>query len=119
AGSNITGLTICTTNDMPIIEPASFKALAFFPFQINPHYINIKAEGHNGETRDERLQEYLLVNNQATIIGLPEGTALQLEGKTLTLAGDVPAVIFKNKTGKTGSEKTAIEARADLSYLLK
>jgi dipeptidase E len=117
AGSNIAGLTIGTTNDMPIIEPKSFKALGFFPFQINPHYINVKPEGHNGETRDERLLEYLKVNPKASIIGLPEGTALQLEGKTLQLVGQVPAVLFQ---GGPNSEavRSVTEIGADLSWLL-
>jgi dipeptidase E len=118
AGSNITGLTIGTTNDMPIIEPKSFKALRFFPFQINPHYINVKADGHNGETRDERLNEFLKVNPGISIVGLPEGAALHLEGKTLKLAGKEQAVLFQTKTKETEVLRSIIEPHSDLSFLL-
>ena len=118
AGSNITGLTIGTTNDMPILEPKSFKALGVFPFQINPHYINVKPEGHNGETRDERLTEYLKVNPEVSIVGLPEGTALHLEGSALKMIGQVPAVLFRSASNQTDSIKTIIDVEADLSYLL-
>jgi len=118
AGSNIAGLSIGTTNDMPVIEPKSFKALGFFPFQINPHYINVQHEGHNGETRDERLFEYLKVNPKATIVGLPEGAALRLEGKTLQLVGEVPAVLFRNRPDQRDERRTVINVGADLSWLL-
>jgi len=118
AGANIAGLTIGTTNDMPVLEPKSFKALGFFPFQINPHYINVKPEGHNGETRDERLSEYLKVNPQVSIVGLPEGTALHLEGKILTVAGQVPAVVFHLAVNKTDVIKETIAIDSDLSHLL-
>lgn len=118
AGSNVAGLTIGTTNDMPIIEPKSFKALGFFPFQINPHYISVKAEGHNGETRDERLIEYLKVNPNASIVCLPEGTALQLKGDSLKLIGNVPAVLFRTAANHTDPVRTTIDIGADLSWLL-
>lgn len=118
AGSNIAGLTIGTTNDMPIIEPKSFKALGFFPFQINPHYLNIKAEGHNGESRDERLMEYLKLNPKATIIGLPEGTALHREGDTLKLVGQVPAVLFRTGSIQADPVCTVLNIGSDLSGLL-
>jgi dipeptidase E len=118
AGANITGLTIGTTNDMPIIEPKSFKALGFFPFQINPHYIDVKPEGHHGETRDQRLTEYLRLNPEASIIGLPEGTALQLEGKSLTLVGNVPAILFRIDSNQADPVRTIIHAGADISWLL-
>jgi dipeptidase E len=118
AGSNITGLTIGTTNDMPIIEPQSFKALGFFPFQINPHYINVKADGHNGETRDERLREFLKVNAGISIVGLPEGTALRLEDKTLKLEGQEQAVLFQTKSKEVEPVRKIIESGFDLSFLL-
>jgi dipeptidase E len=118
AGSNIAGLSIGTTNDMPIIEPRSFKAFGFFPFQINSHYINLKTEGHNGETRDERLYEYLKVNQKASIVGLPEGAALQLEGGILKLMGQVPAVLFQLDPANFNLLRTTISIGQDLSRLL-
>ncbi len=116
AGSNITGATICTTNDMPIINPGSFDALGFFPFQINPHYYNITVAGFNGETRDQRLQEFLQLNPAVPIVALPEGTALLLQEGNLLLTGSAAAFVLTN----TNREflKTTIEPGQELGYLL-
>jgi len=79
---------------MPVIEPKSFNALGFFPFQINPHYINLKIQGHNGETRDQRLEEFMQINPGIPIMALPEGTAIKLDDTILTFIGESPATLF-------------------------
>lgn len=112
AGSNIAGQSIRTTNDMPIVEPASFDALQLLPLQLNPHYSDYKPEGFHGETRDMRLAEFMVLNPTTSIIALPEGTALQRSGDTLTLLGNGGGYLFK------GGDKTAIAENSDLSYLL-
>ncbi|HYO23210.1 MAG TPA: dipeptidase PepE, partial [Flavisolibacter sp.] len=100
AGSNLTGPTICTTNDMPIIEPKTFSAFHFFSFQINPHYHNIVMEGFHGETRDQRLQEFLKLNPSKQILCLPEGTFIKsLEGETI-FSGSASGVLMHHKNGE-------------------
>ena len=64
AGSNVCCPTICTTNDMPIVEPESFKAIGAVKFQINPHYLDANPEGHAGETREQRIEEYNTIYQQ-------------------------------------------------------
>ncbi len=118
AGANITGLTIGTTNDMPVIEPKSFKALGFFPFQINPHYINQETANHNGETRDERLTEFLQVNPGLKIVGLPEGSALHLQNGQLQLRGSVAGLLFEMAVDKV-VKKTPLLVGTNLSQLLQ
>ena len=113
AGSNIAGATIRTTNDMPIVEPASFDALNLLPLQLNPHYSDYKPEGFHGETRDMRLAEFMVLNPTTPIIALPEGTALKRTGDNLTLLGLDGGYLFK------GGDKTAIAENSDLSYFLE
>jgi dipeptidase E len=94
AGSNVACPTIKTTNDMPVVEPAGFEALSLIPFQINPHYTDATLPNHNGETRQERLLEFIAANPEAKVIGLREGTALLVEDEEITLIGEKSARIF-------------------------
>lgn len=87
AGSNIAGLSIKTTNDMPIIMPKSFDSLSVFPYQINPHFISGKIAGHNGESREERLEEFLLTNPKDIVYAIPEGSALKVQDDNLKIIG--------------------------------
>jgi len=95
AGSNVACPTIMTTNDMPIVEPPSLSALHLIPFQLNPHYIDAKPEGHAGETRADRLNEFITVNRDVPVVGLYEGSILRFEGPEITIIGDKPVKIFK------------------------
>jgi dipeptidase E len=117
AGANISGLTISTTNDMPIIQPKSFKALGFLPFQINPHYINQNPQNFHGETRDQRLEEFAKLNCEVPVVGLPEGTSLLLNENKLVYSGPVPGVLFSAKDDVV--QRKEIAPHADLSFLLK
>jgi dipeptidase E len=116
AGSNLAGKTICTTNDMPIIQPQSFDAFGFLPFQINPHYYNQVIEGFHGEIRDQRLSEFMQLNPDTIIVGLPEGTALCLDGESLRLLGREGAVLFRLENQSV--TKVKIDETSDLSFLM-
>jgi len=94
AGANIACPTIKTTNDMPIIEPPSFEALGLVPFQINPHYLDAHPEGHQGETREERLLEFIEANRNVYVVGLREGSMLRIEGHRVRLIGGRSVRIF-------------------------
>ncbi|SEA79778.1 dipeptidase PepE [Variovorax sp. YR216] len=87
AGANLACPTICTTNDMPIVDPGGFDALGLVPFQINAHYTNALPAGHQGETRNERLAELLKARPAMRVIGLPEGDWLDVEDERVRLAG--------------------------------
>ena len=125
AGSNIACPTLCTTNDMPIVQPASFETLNLVPFQINPHYLDPHPEidkmiKHGGETRQDRINEYLAVNQDMTVVGLREACALWVEGGRMMLKGGKPMVEFhydENEAGKLRA--TEHEPNSDLSFLLK
>lgn len=99
AGSNICGLTINTTNDMPIVYPPSFKTFGFVPFNINPHYLDPDPTSkHMGETRETRIQEFHKFNTQP-VVGIREGSWLAVKGDDITLKGPLDARIFEyNKT---------------------
>lgn len=94
AGANMSCPTIATTNDMPIVDPRGFAAFGLIDFQINPHYTNALPEGHKGETRNQRIAEYLVANPTQRVLGVPEGCWLRVSGSTITLAGHKPAVLF-------------------------
>lgn len=95
AGSNICGLTMQTTNDMPIVYPPSFKTLGIVPFNINPHYLEAdKNTTHMGETREARIKEFHSINPQP-VVGLREGSWLEIHGKQITLKGNLEARIFE------------------------
>ncbi len=90
----VAGPTIRTTNDMPIVEPPTFRALGLVPFQINPHYTNAQLPTHKGETRDERLTEFTHANPGVRVVAIWEGTMLCVEGDALTLIGERSARLF-------------------------
>jgi len=95
AGANLACPTIRTTNDMPVVEVEGFAALGLVPFQINPHYTDAALPNHGGETRPERIAEFLAVNPGVSVVGLPEGTWLRAAGDALTLAGGA-GVLFRS-----------------------
>ena len=112
AGSNICGLTMGTTNDMPIVYPPSFRTLGLVSFNLNPHYLDpIEGSQHMGETRETRINEFHHYNPQL-VLGLREGSWLEVLGKTITLKGNLPARLFQQ-----GKEPIEIETETDLSNL--
>ena len=113
AGSNVCCPTICTTNDMPIVQPESFKAIGAVKFQINPHYLDANPEGHAGETREQRIMEYIEANPRRWVVGLREGCMLHVEGEKMELIGSRPMRIFKK-----GVATYEVNAGDDLSFLM-
>lgn len=94
AGSNLACPTIRTTNDMPVVQPENFNALNLISFQINPHYTDYKQADHAGETREMRINEFILMNRELYVTGLREGTLLQIIDNKIELMGDKPCRIF-------------------------
>jgi dipeptidase E len=112
AGTNIAAPTIRTTNDMPIVEPASFTALGLVPFQINPHYLDPDpGSTHMGETREQRLREFH-EENATPVVGLREGAWLRIEADRATLGGIRGARIFRR--GMAPEERATGERLDDL-----
>ena len=122
AGANVACPTLRTTNDMPIIMPASFDCFDFVPFQINPHYIDPHPQEindairHGGETRQDRINEFLSVNQEITVAGLREATALWVENDVITLRG-----CRQMRVMRYGQEPLEIkpDSRFDFAFNLK
>ena len=114
AGSNITGLTIQNTNDMPIIYPPSFNSFGFINFNVNPHYLDPDPSStHMGETRETRINEFH-ISNKTPVLGLREGSWLNVKGSKILLKGELDARLFQK--GKTPTE---FPPESDLSFLMR
>ena len=113
AGTNMACPSLCTTNDMPIVQPHSFEAFGLLPFQINPHYLDPDPNStHQGETRAERIAEFL-EENDVPVLGMREGSWLQRNGPALRLEGIAGARLFMRT-----AEPQEIAPGTDLSWLL-
>lgn len=112
AGSNICGLSMQTTNDMPIIYPPSFQTLGIVPFNINPHYLDADLKlKHNGETREMRIKEFHYLNSPP-VIGLREGSWIEVKGDKITLKGGLKGRLFQKNAAPI-----EIDSGSDLSFL--
>jgi dipeptidase E len=112
AGSNITGVSMQTTNDMPIIYPPSFKTIGAIPFNLNPHYLDPDANSqHMGETRETRIKEFHAFNS-TPVLGLREGSWLSVKGDEIVLKGNLSARLFQQN-----ESPIEIESGTDLSFL--
>jgi dipeptidase E len=113
AGANVACPTMKTTNDMPISEPPSFNCLNLIPFQINPHYLDANPAGHGGETREQRIMEFLTINRKVKVVGLREATLFLVEGKKIELLGNKSMRLFR-----FGKEPVEFQPGEDISFLL-
>jgi dipeptidase E len=113
AGANLACPTIRTTNDMPIVQPSSFQALNFIPFQINPHYHELSVSGQGGETRVERLQEFISFNPEAKVLGLPEGMLIERNNDTLMLMGNGEAKLYQYQKNVVSIQQ------GDISFVMR
>ncbi len=98
AGSNVACPTLKTTNDMPIVDPLGFDTFNLVPFQINAHYTDLTVKGHGGETREMRINEFIVANPDTYVLGLREGCMIWVENDTYTLKGlgEPTCKVFKN-----------------------
>jgi dipeptidase E len=114
AGSNLACPTIRTTNDMAIVEPDSFNAFNLIPFQINPHYLDVNPAGHAGETREQRIEEFIEENPGIIVAGLREGCMFLLENNIIRVIGKHKVRVFKK-----GQLPVEVGTEDDLSFLLR
>jgi len=114
AGSNVACPTLRTTNDMPVVDPKGFDTIGLVPFQINPHYLDANPEGHGGETREQRIEEFISVNPEVYVVGLREGTMLRVDDQQIYLIGNRTARIFKK-----GITPLELSSTDDFGFLLK
>ncbi len=114
AGSNVACPTLRTTNDMPIIDPLGFDCTGLISFQINPHYLDANPDGHAGETREQRIEEFIEINPDVYVAGLREGCMFKLENGKLELIGIKSCRIFKK-----GQQPIELSPGDDFSFLMK
>ena len=96
AGANVACPTIRTTNDMPIVEPPSLDALGLVPFQINAHFTDATIPDHGGETRRQRIEEFLVANPGREVVALPEGTGIEVAAGRAVPFGAAPVIVFSS-----------------------
>ena len=113
AGANVACPSMKTTNDMPICEPPSFMCLRLVPFQINPHYLDANPQGHAGETREQRIMEFLTINRETMVVGLREGCLLKVNGDSMRLEGNRPLRVFR-----FGIDPQEYQSGENLDFLL-
>lgn len=114
AGANVACPTIMTSNDMVITDPLDLAALALVPFQVNPHYLHGSPPGFHGETRENRIREFVELNRHVTVAGLREGLMLEVVGDAIRLLGvDDTARVFRY-----GEVEREVGQGDDLSFLL-
>ncbi len=114
AGSNVAGLSLKTTNDMPIVEPESFETMGLVPFQINPHYTDFVDPKHGGETRDDRINEFIAANPTTYVAAIREATALHLNKGKLSLIGRDN----KMKVFHFGKQTQEYSLKDDINFLI-
>lgn len=114
AGANVACPTLRTTNDMPIIEPASFNCFNVVPFQINPHYLDAHPAGHGGETREQRINEFTEINPEVDVVGLREASLLEVHDNKMQIKGRHGIRLFRR-----GEAAREIGLTEDVSWLLK
>ncbi len=112
AGSNIGGLSMQTTNDMAIIYPPSFQTLGLIPFNLNVHYLDKDTQStHMGESRETRINEFHQFNN-FPVLGLKEGSWLEIKNNTIILKGGLTAKLFRKNR-----EVIEIEPNSNLDFI--